>query len=62
LTPWNSGESSQFAIDVDSVDFEKLDVMAPDKVLSLTHSLLDAVKIEGVPRIASGDAHDRAGD
>jgi hypothetical protein len=49
FTPRPKAQSSQFSIDVDSVDFERLTVMGPDSVLTLTHLVLDEVKIEGVP-------------
>jgi len=40
--------NSQFQIDLDSVDFESLELMSSQDVLMLTHYLLDRVKIEVV--------------
>jgi hypothetical protein len=39
---------SQFSIDLDSVDFENLELMPSKDVLKLTHYLLDGMKIESV--------------
>jgi hypothetical protein len=47
-TPSQDGTYSQFQIDLDSVDFETLELMSSQDLLKLTHFLLESVKIEGV--------------
>jgi len=50
VTLGKKGTVSQFQIDLDSVDFESLEMMSSQDVLNLTHDLLDRVKIVGVER------------
>ncbi len=48
LTTGENGAPTQFSIDLDSVDFEQLEVMSSDDVMSLTHHLLDWTQIQTV--------------
>jgi hypothetical protein len=55
ILPTDSG-TSQFSMDLDSVDYEALQEASPREVLLLTHFLLDRVEIESSPHVPSSEA------